>query len=351
MDRPLDAPLVFLPRLKERVWGGSFLRGRAPEAPSGPIGESWEICDREGDVSRTPDGVALDELALRRGDDLMGAARDPRRPELFPLLLKLIDASEDLSVQVHPDDGAAAPYGDSGKTEAWYVLDAAPGARVFRGLAPGAGRRELEEALAAGTVAGLLHAVPVARGDVVFVPAGTIHALGAGVRVVEFQQNSDLTFRVFDWNRLGLDGKARTLHVAEALAVARFDDAGPDLAAPLAESGTAAPTSGSSAAAALRPPRREVPLGGGARGCRARRFVRHEALTLDALDAFERPVALDTEGARFHLLTVVAGEATIVARGGCVRRGPLDSALVPAAAGRYELRAAPGSTILLASRP
>lgn len=335
MDRPLDAPLVFLPRLKERVWGGSFLRGRAPEAPSGPIGESWEICDREGDVSRTPDGVALDELALRRGDDLMGAARDPRRPELFPLLLKLIDASEDLSVQVHPDDEAAAPYGDSGKTEAWYVLDAAPGARVFRGLAPGAGRRELEEALAAGTVAGLLHAVPVARGDVVFVPAGTIHALGAGVRVVEFQQNSDLTFRVFDWNRLGLDGKARTLHVAEALAVARFDDAGPDLAAPLAESGTAATTSGF----------------GGARGCRARRFVRHEALTLDALDAFERPVALDTEGARFHLLTVVAGEATIVARGGCVRRGPLDSALVPAAAGRYELRAAPGSTILLASRP
>ena len=229
-------PIAFRPLDMERVWGGrkleTKLRKQLP--PEVPIGESWELVDREDAQSV----VARGELAGATLHDLWTKMREPifgpGLPDTprFPLLAKILDARETLSVQVHPPAHRAAELKGEPKTEMWYLLDAEPGAELFAGFRRGTTRADFEQALAEGRVAELLHRVPVKAGDAMFIPSGRCHAIGAGCLIVEIQQNSDTTYRVFDWNRVGLDGKPRTLHVAESLASIDFDDIEPALAVP-----------------------------------------------------------------------------------------------------------------------
>jgi mannose-6-phosphate isomerase len=196
-----------------------------PLGEGNDFAESWELCDHGADQSIVEAGAMrgwpLERLVREHGAELLGRHDGLTQ---FPLLFKFLDASDRLSVQVHPNDDQAARHtpGERGKTEAWVILDALPGSCVFAGLKPGVTREILESALRDGTVEGLLHRVSVQQGDCLFIPAGTVHAIGEGVLLAEVQQSSDLTFRLFDWNRIGPDGKPRTLHIAESLACTDF---------------------------------------------------------------------------------------------------------------------------------
>jgi len=226
-------PLTFQPIFKERIWGGhnlATLYGKA--LPQGRLtGESWEISDRPGDesvIAHGPlQGKTLRWLMEQHPDELLG----PRSkiPLRFPLLIKIIDAQETLSLQVHPPPAMAAPLGGEPKTELWYVAQAGPGAEFFVGLKKGVSRAEFENKLARQTVAECFHRIPVKPGDSMFLPSGRVHALGARTVIFEIQQNSDTTYRVFDWNRLDARGKGRQLHVEQSLASIDFTDIEPSL--------------------------------------------------------------------------------------------------------------------------
>ena len=229
-------PFTFRPIFKERVWGGRELERLYRKAlpPGVPIGESWEISDRPGDVSVIANGLYAGEdlrwLMENYAADLLGGAK--AQGGRFPLLVKILDAQDRLSLQVHPPPAKAAQLGGEPKTEMWYVAEAAPGAEFYVGLKRGVTRAEFEQRIVAGTVAECFHRVNVRPGDSMFLPSGRVHALGAGLVIFEIQQNSDTTYRVFDWNRLGLDGKPRELHVPQSLASIDFNDCEPSLVQP-----------------------------------------------------------------------------------------------------------------------
>ena len=226
-------PLTFEPVFKERIWGGRRLEQlygkRLP--PGVPIGESWEVTDRPEGVSVITNGPlagrTLRELMENHREELLGAAWDAGGK--FPLLIKILDAQDILSLQVHPPESVARRLGGEPKTEMWYVADAEPGAHLLVGLKRGVTREEFERKVRAGTAAECVHRVPVQKGDAMFLPAGRIHAIGAGLVLFEIQQNSDTTYRVFDWNRVGPDGKPRPLHIAEAMESIDFSDYEPGL--------------------------------------------------------------------------------------------------------------------------
>ncbi|HEY3863865.1 MAG TPA: type I phosphomannose isomerase catalytic subunit [Verrucomicrobiae bacterium] len=225
-------PLTFEPIFKERVWGGRNLQSLYGKAlpPGQRVGESWELSDRPGDESVVAGGSlrgrTLRWLMEHCPDELLG----PRAPAArFPLLIKIIDAQETLSLQVHPPPAAAARLGGEPKTEMWYVTHARPGAELFVGLKKGVSREEFERKLADHTVAECFHRIVARPGGAMFLPSGRVHALGAGLVIFEVQQNSDTTYRVFDWNRAGLDGKPRELHVPQSLASIDFQDFEPAL--------------------------------------------------------------------------------------------------------------------------
>lgn len=226
----MSEPIVFEPIAMERVWGGRrFESVLGKTIPAGtPIGELWEVVDREDAQSIVHAGkwrgkslheLWADERAEVFGDEYL-ASPAPR----FPLLVKLLDARERLSVQVHPPLELADSLGGEPKTEVWYFLDALPGARIFAGLKHGVSREDFEIALRTGGVERTLHEIRVSTGESIFIPSGRLHAIGEGNLIVEIQQNSDTTYRVFDWNRMGLDGRPRTLHIAESLASIDFAD-------------------------------------------------------------------------------------------------------------------------------
>ena len=227
-------PLTFLPLFKERVWGGRRLEQLYGKAlPAGvPIGESWEITDRPEGVSVITNGPLagrdLRWLMEHHAQELLGDSQPCAGR--FPLLVKILDAQEKLSLQVHPPAHRAAGLCGEPKTEMWYVADATADADLFVGLRRGATRTEFEQRIQDGSVAECFHRLPVRRGDAMFLPSGRVHALGAGNVIFEIQQNSDTTYRVFDWNRVGLDGKPRELHIPQALASIDFEDFEPALA-------------------------------------------------------------------------------------------------------------------------
>jgi len=210
------------------VWGGRRLgHVLGKQFPTDePYGESWEISDHplhRSVVANGPlAGTTLHELMGARRDELLGASS---RDANFPLLVKYLDCSDWLSVQVHPGEEAVERLlpGEGSKTEAWFVLDAASGSRIYAGLVPGVGEQELRAAIQAGTVAECLHSFEPKPGDCVYLPAGTVHAVGGGVLIAEVQQTSDATFRLFDWNRRDAQGKSRKLHVEEGLASIHWD--------------------------------------------------------------------------------------------------------------------------------
>ncbi len=226
-------PLTFQPIFKDRVWGGRRLEQLYGKAlpPGVPIGESWEITDRPEGVSVITNGPLagrdLRWLMENHASELLGDSRPCAGR--FPLLVKILDAQEKLSLQVHPPAHKAAELRGEPKTEMWYVADATPDADLFVGLRRGATRAEFERRIQDGSVAECFHRIPVKRGDSMFLPSGRVHALGAGNVIFEIQQNSDTTYRVFDWNRVGLDGKPRELHVPQALASIDFADFEPAL--------------------------------------------------------------------------------------------------------------------------
>lgn len=233
MTTPRPYPLVFQPVYQNYLWGGDRIARTFHRLGTPPVcAESWEVSDRDDGMSRVARGACagqtLRSLMQMWGADLTGAPR----PDRFPLLVKLIDARETLSVQVHPNDETAARFGGEAKTEMWYVLDAAPGAQVYSGFLPGVTRLHVEAAIRAGTLKDLLVSVPVRAGDAVFMPGGRVHAIGAGCLMLEVQQNSNTTYRVYDWDRVGPDGRPRDLHIEEALRVIRWEDAEPVLAKP-----------------------------------------------------------------------------------------------------------------------
>ena len=226
-------PLTFHPIFKERVWGGRNLARlyQKPLPTVQPIGESWEITDRPEGVSVIANGPLagrdLHWLMEHRAKELLGPAAG--QIGRFPLLVKILDAQDTLSLQVHPPANAAQQLGGEPKTELWYIAEAAPTAELFVGLRRGVTRDEFQRRIADGSVAECVHRVHVKTGDVMFLPSGRLHALGAGIVLFEIQQNSDTTYRVFDWNRVGLDGKPRELHVERSLASINFDDFEPAL--------------------------------------------------------------------------------------------------------------------------
>jgi mannose-6-phosphate isomerase len=221
-------PLTFEPIFKERIWGGRNLEtlyGK-PLPPDRRIGESWEICDRPGDQSVVANGPlrgrTLRWLMEQCSEALLGQ-RSPMPPR-FPILVKIIDAQETLSLQVHPPAGIAARLGGEPKSEMWLVARAGPGSELYVGLKSGVTRAIFEHELAAQTVAGCFHKIPVKVGDAMYLPSGRVHALGGELVIFEIQQNSDTTYRVFDWNRVDANGKSRELHVAQSLASIDFSD-------------------------------------------------------------------------------------------------------------------------------
>ena len=226
--------ITFTPIYMERVWGGRELAGRLNrELPGdGPIGESWEIVDREDAQSVVSEGPlrgeSLHDLWTNRRDEIFGV-RHARHRGRFPVLCKLLDARDRLSVQVHPPARVAPQLGGEPKTEMWYFLSCDPGSLVYAGLKSGTTNAMFRDLLHAGRVEDCLHILPTREGDSIFIPSGRLHAIGGGNVIVEIQQNSDTTYRVFDWNRTGLDGKPRALHIEETLLSADFTDYEPGL--------------------------------------------------------------------------------------------------------------------------
>ena len=303
-------PLVLRPLYRRYIWGGRrFATALGRDLPPGDdYAESWEVVDRGADQSVVAAGplagTTLGTLVRERGAELLG--RHAPRPA-FPLLFKFLDACRDLSVQVHPDDARAARLTppDFGKTEAWYVVDALPGSRIYAGLAAGVDAAGFAAALRAGRCAEVLHAFEPRPGDCIFIPAGTVHAIGAGLLVAEIQQSSDVTYRLHDWGRTGADGKPRPLHVEAGLeATTRLGPVGPVRPTPTADPAV-------------------------------HRLVSSDYFLFDSVEPGERwSVGGDD---RCHLLAVLTGTVRFPAhpdlpplgRGACV--------LVPAAAGRQEM--------------
>lgn len=222
-------PLKFAPILKDKIWGGTKLQKLfGKDARTDKLGESWELSGYEGDESVVTNGFLagnnLTELIEIYMGELVGEKIYDHYGLAFPLLFKLIDANDNLSIQVHPGDEIAAERHNSfGKTEMWYVLDADPDGKLIIGFSEDCDKETYLKSLEAGSIEGLLQEVPVKKGDVFFIPAGLVHAIGKGVVVAEIQQSSDLTYRIYDFKRVDDQGRERELHTDQALDVIDFN--------------------------------------------------------------------------------------------------------------------------------
>lgn len=225
-------PLKFKPVYKDYLWGGdSFEKLYNRETPGDIIAESWEVACHNNGMSLITNGPlagkTLQEIYESNKEALLGSCADQYNK--FPLLIKFIDAKNKLSVQVHPEDDYAHvnENGELGKNEMWYVLNAKEGSKLAIGLKDGVTKEQFAKGIEEGTVADLINEMPVVAGDVVNIPAGLLHAIQDGIMIAEVQQNSDTTYRVFDWNRVGTDGNPRPLHVQQALDVIDFEQSIP----------------------------------------------------------------------------------------------------------------------------
>jgi mannose-6-phosphate isomerase len=298
------------------VWGGRRLKAADP-----PVGEAWVAFEesrvREGEHA----GQSVAELAARYGARFVGRDVAAAHGARFPLLVKLLDCADWLSVQVHPNDEQAERLvgpGEYGKCEAWHFLEAEAGATVYAGVRPGTSKEELERAIRQGRVLEVAERLEVRAGQTVFIPAGTLHSLGPGLLLYEVQQSSDTTFRVYDWDRPASAG--RKLHVEESVEVTD-PRKGADVQPAPALKGTA-----SSAALAC------------------------DYFGLDVVRVGEAAFEGDTAARSFHLLTVAEGEVEVTCGGETVRLCRFETALVAGEAGAYELRARGGAAKVLRAR-
>lgn len=318
-------PLTFHPLVKERIWGGrrlSTLYGK-PLPPDVRIGESWEISDRPGDesiVAHGPlQGRSLRWLMEHHGADILGDAA-PAAGGRFPLLCKILDARDRLSLQVHPPASKAGALGGEPKTEMWYIAEADPDAELFVGLRRGVTREEFQQKVTSGEVAGCFHRIPVRAGDTMFLPSGRVHAIGAGLVIFEIQQNSDTTYRVFDWNRVDRDGRARELHVEQSLASIDFGDFEPSLV--------------------------DTPWKALSDTISSRVLVHHTLFGVDLLKT-SRAAQHTVEGGRLRVIAIVGGGAHVSAGGVTIGLHPGQFVILPAVLGRTELVLSEGARWLM----
>jgi len=224
--------ILFTPIYQARVWGGTnFEQKLGRKLPAGKvIGESWDIVDRPEAQSIDSAGKSIRELIAANPEAIMGAGWPADRP--FPILVKWLDCQEKLSLQVHPPAEIARSLNGEPKTESWYIADAEPHATIMAGLKHGVTREQFEAGLKNDALEPLVHTIPVKAGESIFIPSGRIHAIGGGNLILEIQQNSDTTYRVYDWGRVGLDGQPRQLHIEESLKSSDFEDFEPDTLKP-----------------------------------------------------------------------------------------------------------------------
>jgi mannose-6-phosphate isomerase len=302
-------PIQLRASLHETIWGGENLRAIAgKDVPHGKrIGESWETALEAVATNAPYAGQTLGDLTRRYGVALIGSRAEAVFGERFPLLTKFLDARSELSVQVHPNDEYAAAHegGQLGKTEVWYILHTEPGARVVYGLRHEATQDVVRQAIANNTLEDMLHSVEVRPGDVIFVPAGTVHAICAGVTLYELQEYSNITYRLYDYGRLQDDGRPRDLHVEQGLAVMRY---------------------------VPQPFERVMPLICGARrvlvGCRY--FVLEELALEGELAGTVRPTSC-------QIVTVLDGQCEIASATGTVALARGATAVLPATIGPHTL--------------
>ena len=223
-------PIKFKPLYKDYIWGGRNLSSLGKNLPkTGIVAESWEIADHPDGESIIANGKfagrSLSSVLSEYHHEIIGTLTDSNEYTCFPILIKYLDAEENLSVQVHPDDDYAYinENGEKGKNEMWYILSAKPGARLICGVKPGVNREIFADSITNGTVCDMLGYIEVKPGDFINIPAGTAHAIGAGIVLAEIQQNSNATYRVYDYDRIGKDGVKRELHIKKALDVINFN--------------------------------------------------------------------------------------------------------------------------------
>ena len=298
----LNTFLKLDPEYRDYVWGGGLLRpGHNPTA------EAWVVYEGDRITSGGLAGKTLGAAAIEFGEPLLGSRATARTGTRFPLLVKLLDCAQWLSLQVHPNDKEAIQLegpGQFGKTEAWFVLEAQPGAELIAGLKPGMQAGELAASIRSGTVIDQVQYVKVDKGDTVFMPAGTLHALGPGLLIYEVQQSSDWTYRVYDWGRP--ETEKRKLHIEKSIRVARPDPAAPVHSMPVLEDGA------------------------------QHKLIECEYFTLEILNARNRKIQLDTRGESFQAITVIEGRAVLQSEHDRIELEKFQTVVVPASLGRYD---------------
>jgi mannose-6-phosphate isomerase len=319
-------PLLFEPDFRDKPWGSRRLHDVLGKevSPERPVGESWEVWSGSVVANGAWAGSSVDQLIGEQWQQIMGRQLANLQPRTFPLLFKFIDANEWLSVQVHPDDSYAQQHEGVyfGKTEAWYIVHADPGAEIIYGWKHALSRDDVARAVREDTIKQDLQFSVVAPGDVVPVPAGTVHALGSGIVLAEIQQNSDVTYRLYDWGRVGLDGKPRQLHIDQSLDTLDYSAASRQF-----RNADSIPAEGSQRRLAL---------------CRY--------FAMDLLD-INGELALNLDGERFIILAALQGSSSIGYAGGEVALPSGTSALLPAALGKTRLRSPSGARLLALSVP
>ncbi len=300
----LDPFLKLVPSYRDYVWGGDRLRpGHSPTA------EAWVVWEKDKIESGSLAGKTLGEAASQFGEALLGAKAMKRTGTRFPLLIKLLDCAQWLSLQVHPNDQQAIELegpGQFGKTEAWHILDSQPNSTLIAGLKPNTSADIVAASIRNGTVIEHVHYAAVSAGDTIFMPAGTLHALGPGLLIYEVQQTSDLTYRVYDWGRPQTE--KRPLHIEKSIQVTRADSRAPTLSMPECEDGT------------------------------QQTLVQCEYFTLDILCASTKNMALDTKRESFHAITVIEGKAVLRARDESLELDKFQTAVIPASVGNYQFQ-------------
>ena len=300
----LNSFLKLTPEYRDYVWGGDRLRpGQNPTA------EAWVVFEGDKISSGALTGKTLGEAAVEFKESLLGTRPVSRTGTRFPLLIKILDCAQWLSLQVHPNDKQAVEIegpGQFGKTEAWFVLDAKPDSKLIAGLKPGAQADELAESIRNGTVIEHVQYVNVNQGDSIFMPAGTLHAIGPGLLIYEVQQTSDWTYRVYDWGRP--ETEKRRLHIDKSMQVTRPDFSAPIISMPALEDGA------------------------------QKKLIECEYFTLEILSAKNNFIQLNTRRESFHAITVIEGKARLQSNSESIELEKFQTAVVPASLEHYEFQ-------------